>query len=133
MFESLEIAATGVSLAQTWLDTVANNIANVNTIRPPDEEPFRAELVHAQEIVDGPGAAGSGVAVRALVDVETEPMRVYNPDHPFADEDGVVTMPVVDMAGQMADLILAQRTYQLNVQVIQSSVEAYQTALRIGR
>ncbi len=133
MFNSLDIAATGVSLAQTWLDTIAHNMANANTVRPPDEEPFRADLVYAQEITDGPGASGSGVAVRDFVDAAGDPIKVYQPEHPFADADGMVTLPVVDMAGQMSDLIIAQRTYQMNIQVIQSSREAYETALRIGR
>ncbi|HHC08810.1 MAG TPA: flagellar basal body rod protein FlgC [Actinobacteria bacterium] len=133
MFESLDIAASGVGLAQTWLDTIAHNLANVNTVRPPGEEPFRADLVWAEENVEGPGYNGSGVRVRRFVDQEGAPMRVYDPTHPLADEDGIVTLPVVDMAGQMADLIVAQRSYQLNLRVIETSREAYETALRIGR
>jgi len=133
MFESLDIAATGVGLAQTWLDVIANNIANVNTVRPAGQPPFREKLVEAQEIIDGPGAAGSGVAVAGIAENQTDPVRVYQPGHPYADADGIVTMPVVDLAGEMSDLIVAQRTYQLNIQVIQTSRDAYETALRIGR
>ena len=58
---------------------------------------------------------------------------MFDPDHPSADAQGYVTMPLVDLAGQMTDLILATRSYQMNVQVLQDAREAYQTALRIGQ
>jgi len=133
MFNALEIAASGADASQTWLDTIAHNLANINTVRPFDEEPFRAKLVHAQEVIDGPGPAGNGVAVYDIVESGAEPIVVYYPEHPFADADGNVTLPVVDLAAQMSDLIVAQRSYQMNLQVIRNSREAYESALRIGR
>lgn len=49
---------TGADLSQTWMDVIAHNLANANTIRPPGESPFRASLVHAQEINSAQGGAG---------------------------------------------------------------------------
>jgi flagellar basal-body rod protein FlgC len=132
-FDSMDIAATGANTSQTWLNVIANNMANINTVRPPDEEPFRAQLVIAEEIASGHGAGGSGVRVTQLLDDQTDPLKVYDPDHPFADDEGYVLRPAVDLAVQMSDLILAQRSYQLNIQVIQTSEETYQAALRIGQ
>jgi len=71
--------------------------------------------------------------VAAVVRQQGEPSIVYHPDHPSANAQGYVTMPLVDMAGQMADLIIATRSYQMNVQVLQDAREAYQTALRLGQ
>ena len=127
-FETLKIAATGAGLGKTWIDAVAHNIANVNTIRPADEEPFRAKLVVAREAADG-----QGVEVVGIEQNEGEPPKAWDPDHPFADEDGVVTRPMVDLSAQMTDLIAAQRSYQANLSVIRSSREAYQAAMQIGR
>ena len=127
-FESLNIAATGAGLGKTWIDAVAHNIANANTIRPYDEEPFRSKLVIAREAADG-----EGVEVAGITEVGGEAPEVWDPDHPFANEDGVVTRPMVDLAAQMTDLIAAQRTYQANLSVIRSSREAYQSAMQIGR
>jgi len=73
------------------------------------------------------------VEVAAVMRQPGEPTRVFDPDHPSADAQGYVTMPLVDLAGQMTDLILATRSYQMNVQVLQDAREAYQTALRIGQ
>lgn len=132
VFRSLDIAASGARMGRVWLDAIAHNIANVNTVRPPDEEPFRAKLVVA-EAVEGADAIGDGVAVVGIEQAPGEPPLVYDPTHPYADADGYVRRPVVDLAGQMADLIAAQRSYQANLSVVRSSREAYEAALRIGR
>ncbi len=131
-FDTIDIAATGADVSQTWLDAIAHNLANVNTIRATDEEPFRAMLVHAEEALD-PAGKGDGSRVREIVRSDGDPMWVYDPEHPLADEEGYVVRAVVDVAAQMSDLIVAQRSYQMNLQVIRSGEEAYQSALRIGR
>lgn len=59
--------------------------------------------------------------------------EVYDPTHPYANEDGIVTRPAVDLATQMADMMGAQRTYQANLSVIKSSRDAYASAMQIGR
>ena len=131
-FDAIDIAATGADVSQLWLEAIAHNIANVNTIRSADEEPFRAKLVHAEEALD---AAGRGRGARAIQILESqgEPMWVWDPEHPQASEDGYVVRPVVELSKEMADMIAAQRSYQLNLQVIRTNEEAYQAALRIGR
>lgn len=130
-FGTIDIATTGAQLGSTWLDVLAHNMANLNTVRPGDEEPFRARLVVAQEQVSG--SQGEGVQVLRTAEMQGEPVRVFEPDHPLADEEGYVTLPVVEIAAQMSDLILATRAYQANLSVIQSGREAYESALRIGR
>lgn len=133
IFHSLDVANTGVRMASTWLDVLAHNIANVNTVTNPDEEPFRAQLVHAEESLGGTGGPGEGVRVTDLPRAQGDPPLAYDPLHPLADEDGLVALPVVDLAGALTDLVLATRTYQVNVGVIESSKEAYETAMRLGR
>ncbi len=132
LFHSLDTAASGVNMAQTWLDAIAHNISNVNTVRRTDEEPFRAQLVRAQE-AEGITAVGEGVRVVSIDRLGGEPPIAYDPMHPLADENGHIALPHVDLPAQMADLVLASRTYQVNVSVIESSKEAYQAAMRIGR
>ncbi len=131
-FDALDIAASGADVSQLWLEAIAHNIANVNTTRPVDEEPFRAKLVHAEEALNGAGL-GRGTRAVAIVESQGDPMWVYDPEHPHASEDGYVVRPVVDLAKEMADMIAAQRAYQLNLQVIRTNEETYQSALRIGR
>ena len=133
-FSGIDIGRTGIGFAHYWLDTIGHNLANVNTARSTDEEPFRARMVVAQEVTaDVFAATGSGVGVGAVIEDGRDPNLVYDPDHPLADEDGIVNMPVIDMAGQMTDLIIANRTYQANARVISGAKEAYEASLRIGR
>ncbi len=131
-FDAIDIAQTGADVSQLWLEAIAHNIANVNTIRSADEEPFRAKLVHAEEAINGAGI-GEGARAIQILESQGDPMWVFDPEHPLATEEGYVVRPVVDLAKEMADMIAAQRSYQMNLQVIKTNEETYQAALRIGR
>ncbi|MBW3657883.1 MAG: flagellar basal body rod protein FlgC [Actinobacteria bacterium] len=133
-FSGIDIANTGMGFNKYWLDTVSHNLANANTVRPGDEEPFRARVVVAQQLGSEPFAeAGSGVAVGGVLEQEGDAPLVFAPEHPLADENGYVVRPVVDLAAQMTDLMVAQRSYQTNARSMQSSKEAYEAALQIGQ
>jgi flagellar basal-body rod protein FlgC len=132
-FSALQIGRTGVGMAHHWLDAIAHNMANSNTVTPGDEEPFRALRQVVQPLEGGPFAeSGSGVAITGQREEAGEPARLHDPAHPMADEDGYVAMPVVDMSGQMVDMMVAQRHYQANMRTVESAREAYQSALRLG-
>jgi flagellar basal-body rod protein FlgC len=131
-FDALDIARSGADVSQLWLEAIAHNIANVNTIRSADEDPFRAKLIHAEEALNENGV-GEGTRAVEIVESDGDPMLVYDPENPLADEDGYVVRPVVDLSKEMADMIAAQRSYQMNLQVIRTNEETYQAALRIGR
>ena len=105
----------------------------MSTITSPGEEPFRAQLVLAEEDTSRPGGPGEGVAVRAISRLEGEAPVVFEPMHPLADEAGYIQLPLVDLPGQLVDLVLASRTYQVNLSVMQQSREAYQAAMQLGR
>ncbi len=132
LFAALDIAMSGAQLSRTWMDAIADNVANVNTVRPAGEEPFRARLVVAKALEARDGT-GMGVAVDSIVLSDAEAMVTYDPGNPMADANGLVTRPVVDMGKQMTDLILASRSYEANLSVVDRVRESYMAALRIGR
>jgi len=132
-FSAMDIGRTGIGFSRHWLDTVAHNLANVNTVNGPDEEPFRARFLVAQPNGGQLAPTGSGVHLDAVVEAAGDAPQSYEPGHPLADENGYVTRPMVDLAGQLADLMLAQRTHQANVRTIQTAREAYEATLQIGR
>lgn len=125
-FSSINIARTGVGFSHFWIDTIADNIANLNTVSSGDQEPFRARMLLAQSLV------GGGVAVGGTRLAEDEVTRISDPGNPLADADGNVALPVVDISTEMSNLMIANRTYQANLRVIESSREAYASALRLG-
>ncbi|HVS67333.1 MAG TPA: flagellar basal body rod C-terminal domain-containing protein [Mycobacteriales bacterium] len=126
-FSALDIATTGASVSQQWMDAVANNVANVNTIRPAGQQPFRAELVVAQSDPNGQGVAAVGVALQG-----GNPPVSYDPGNPLANAQGYVTHPVDDLSQQMADMIASSRMYEMNLNVMSTANESYQHALQIG-
>lgn len=127
-FDAIGIAGSGLTVHRKWLDAVADNLANVNTVADTDGNAFQARYVIAQE---GQGTTGAYVTGAALGDAEGR--LVYEPDHPLADEAGYVRYPDIDMAEQMGQLIMAQRGYQANAAVVDRAKVAYEAALQIGR
>lgn len=125
-FQILSTAASGVNLANQWLAATSDNIANVNTVRPAGQQPYRAKEVVAASL------AGGGVAVKENTVTNAAPDRVYDPGNALADADGYITRPVVDLTTEMTNLVVAQRLFQINLTTHQAGVEAYKTALRIG-
>ena len=132
MFNALDIAISGASVSRLWMDAISDNAANANTVRPAGEDPFRARLVVARAVRDADGTA-SGVAVDSIVESQDTAPVVFDPTNPLADELGYVTRPVVDLGQQMTDLILASRSYEANLSVVDRVRETYLAALRIGQ
>jgi flagellar basal-body rod protein FlgC len=133
-FSAMDIGRTGMGFSSYWLDVIGHNLANVNNVTPGDEEAFRERFVVAGTNTDQIAPTGSGVHVADIVvDEEKTAPKVFDPSHPMADEDGYITRAVVDVAAQMANMILAQRAYQLNAKSVTNAKEAYEAALRIGQ
>lgn len=127
-FDAIGIAGTALTVHRKWLDAVADNLANVNTVTSTDGAAFQARYVVAQA-----GEGTSGVYVAGTTYGDAEGRVVYQPDHPLADADGNVRYPDVDMAEQMGELIMAQRGYQANAAVVDRAKATYEAALQIGR
>ena len=126
-FDMLRIASSSLGMHQTWLDALANNIANINTVRPMSGKAFQAQMVDAQARPDG------GVDVAAIVYGDPNGRVTYSPDNPLADANGYVRLPDIDMGSQMSQLVMAQRGFQAQVQVTKTAQDTYSSALQIGR
>jgi flagellar basal-body rod protein FlgC len=125
-FDTLNIASSSLGMHQTWLDALANNIANANTVVSTDQDAFQAQMVIAQSKV------GGGVDVQGIALSDPNGRMEYSPDNPLADEDGYVKAPDMDMGTQMSELVMAQRGYQASVQVTKYAQDSYSSALTIG-
>jgi flagellar basal-body rod protein FlgC len=132
VFDTLGISASGLMVNRKWMDAVSDNMSNLNTVNPYDDEPFRERLIVAQAVDYGSGTGGVRVA-RAEFGGDPEGRIVYEPDHPLANEEGYVRYPDIDMGDQMVQLMMAQRGYQANLAVVERATNAYQAALRLGK
>ncbi len=126
-FDMLSIANTALGMHQTWLDALANNIANINTVTRTNQKAFQGQMVIASALPGG----GVGVAGIALSDPTG---RVVNdPSSPLADAAGNVRLPDIDLASEMTQLVMAQRGFQASVQVTKNAQDTYSAALQIGK
>ncbi len=128
LFSILSSATQTLNLHRTWLEVVGDNIANINTVRSTDQEAYRPHFIVAQNT--GSGGARLGGIVRGTDSIGK---LVHEPQHPLADENGYVRYPSIDLPGQMTQLLMAQRAYQLNLQTVSHAKAAYQSALSIGK
>lgn len=133
LFGSISVAASGMHVYKTWIDATADNVANANTVRSPDEPAFQARFVVAGSQDVRPGGVGDGADVRGVLFGDPLGRLVYDPSNPLADEEGYVRRPDMDLSDQMTNLIIAQRAYQANVTVFERARDAYERALQIGR
>ena len=144
MFDALEISASGLTAERMRMDVTAQNLANAQTTRGADGQPYRRkEVVLAERQGDGSfgaalqgamsGGKPGGVEVQAIAEDQTPLKQVYDPSHPDADANGYVQMPNVDTVAEMVDLISAQRAYEANVTAMQAAKQMFSKTLELLR
>jgi flagellar basal-body rod protein FlgC len=138
IFGAMDTSGSGMRVMRTWLDAVADNLANLRTVAKPGEEPFHARVVIAEAVQDGRlggtgTATGTGARVAEIRAANDQGRPEWDPQHPYADANGLVYYPGTDMGTEMTHLMAAQRGYQANLAALDKAKEAYQAALRLGR
>ncbi|RUO59035.1 flagellar basal body rod protein FlgC [Pseudidiomarina insulisalsae] len=127
-FSILDISGSALSAQSKRMNVAASNLANANSVAGPDGLPYKArQVVFEQQMATG------GVTVRE-VQTSTAPARMsYDPGHPLANDEGYVAMPNVDPVAEMVDMIAASRSYQANVEVMNTSKDLLMRTLTIGK
>ena len=136
LIAGIDVPAGALNAQKTRLDIVAQNIANAQTTRTPAGGPYQRQVVSFEsELVRRVGAGQSLQTVRVgnIVPDRTPGQQVYNPQHPDAGPDGLVTMPNVNLSFEMVDLITASRAYEANLSVIKNARQMAMKALEIGK
>lgn len=144
LFQSFDISASGMTAQRFRMDTIAENVANVNTTSTEDGTPYRRKVVTFEERGVTPfsrvlqkskeGYVGNGVKVAAVTeDYETDFTLHYDPANPDADENGYVAYPNVNIVTEMTNLIDASRAYEANVTAFDASKQIAQAGLQIGK
>jgi flagellar basal-body rod protein FlgC len=139
LISGVDVTAGALNAQKLRLDIVAQNIANAETTRTPQGGPYQRQVVSfetelvKQQSGDGTGRQLETVRVAGIGADPTPGQRVYNPQHPDAGPDGMVTMPNVNLAFEMVDLITASRAYEANLSVVKNAKQMAEKALEIGR
>lgn len=135
MFKAIDLSTTGLVAQRQRMNTIAGNIANVNTTRGADGNPipFQRRFVtfEADETAGSSETNPAGVRYRVEIDSKTPPRRVHEPGHPDADDNGYVSYPNINLVTEFVNALGASRAYEANVAAIEMSKEMSNTALRI--
>jgi len=144
-FGALDISASGLTAQRLRMDTISQNIANVNTTHTVGGGPYRRKVALFEERVapalfDGymrsamkGDSLGFGVRVARVFEDSAPFKLVYEPGHPDANAEGYVSLPNVDVVTEMVNMISASRSYEANVTSLNATKAMATKALEIGR
>ncbi len=138
IFSSFQISGSALMAEKVRVDTVASNLANIQTTRTAAGGPYRRKTVVFAEKLSrlkdaSPVYRGRGVNVALVVEDPHPPRLEFDPEHPDANEEGFVAYPNIDMAKEMTDLVTASRSYEANSTAVNTAKSLYLKALEIGR
>lgn len=133
LFGAFGISGSGMTAERLRMDVVAENLANANTTRGADGQPYRRKEVVLQQAGSSFGDTLAGVQAAAIVQDPSPLRRVYDPGHPDADAQGYVNLPNVNSVSEMVDLITASRGYEANVQAMNTAKQMVTRTLDLLR
>lgn len=143
VLDNLRISGSALTAQRLRMDVISNNIANAESTRSADGEPYKRQEVVFTPITPSPQsrprgplsqvAAQEGVRVAAIVRDDAPPRMVFDPAHPDADAEGYVAYPDIDIITEMADMLSATRAYEANISAINAAKSMATKALEIGR
>ena len=135
LFNVFEIAGGALTAQSQRLNTVASNLANADSATGPDGKPYRARQVVFSTVPIAGTAAGAGassVRVTGVVEDQSPLKKIHDPKHPLADAQGYVSMPNVNVVDEMVNMISASRSYQNNVEVMNTAKTLLLKTLQLG-
>lgn len=136
MFKVFDVAGSAMSAQSLRLNVTASNMANANSVSSSEGETYRARqpvFAAMLEQASGGQQANVGVQVKGIVESQAPLQQQYNPGHPMANAEGYVFMPNVNVVEEMANMMSASRSYQSNVEVINTAKQLMMRTLTMGQ
>ena len=135
----IDSTASSLNAERIRMDVISQNIANANTTHGADGKPFQRQqvvfenLLRAQTGNDGSGLPAQTVHIARVEKDSRPPQLVYDPGHRDADGNGMVAMPNINIHEEMADLMVASRSFEANLAVIKTARSMAMQTLQIGK
>lgn len=133
MYTIFGVSGSAISAQAQRLNAVASNLANADAVAGPDGQAYKARQVMFQSVQVGPDKTSAGVRVQNVVESTAPNRKVFNPQHPSADEQGYVTHSNVNPVEEMVNMISASRSYQNNVEVMNTAKSLMLKTLQMGQ
>ena len=140
--DSLAISSSGLSAQRLRMNLISSNMANANTTRTQNGEPYkRKDVVFKSSQADSFKSAldeqlagqGHGVQVAGIIEDNKPFVQKYDPGHPDADENGYIRLPNVNIVEEMVNMISASRSFEANATAVRATKDMASMALDIGR
>jgi flagellar basal-body rod protein FlgC len=141
--DSMSINGSALTALRLRMDVIAQNMANVNTTRTANEQPYRRRYVVFQQIepdnrsfasyMNKARRVGGGVRVTAIGEDDSPFKLDYDPSHPDANEEGYVELPNVEVVQEMVDMMSAYRAYEANITALNTFKDMALKTLEIGK
>jgi flagellar basal-body rod protein FlgC len=135
LFSIFNVSGSAVSAQSQRLNVVSSNLANADTVAGPDGQAYKARQVTFQTVMMGQGGspAAAGVTVSNISENDSPGRRVHDPKHPAADAEGYVTYSNVNPVEEMVNMISASRSYQNNIEVMNTARTLLMKTLQLGQ
>ena len=134
LFNVFQVSSSAMTAQSMRLNTTASNLANADSVVSSDGKPYRAKQVVFEATPMGTGGGVSNsVRVRQVVEDASPARMVYDPKNPAADEKGYVAFSNVNVVEEMTNMISASRSYQTNVEVMNTAKTMMLRTLQIGQ
>lgn len=136
MMNIFSVSGSAASAESQRLNVVASNLANADTVAGPDGQAYKARQVTFQTALMGASQndpTAAGVQVSNITEDQTPGRRVHDPSHPSADADGYVTYSNVNPVEEMVNMISASRSYQNNIEVMNTAKSLLLKTLQMGQ
>jgi flagellar basal-body rod protein FlgC len=135
LFNVFDIAGSAMSAETVRLNVTASNLANAQSVGSSEQNTYHARHPVFAAVMGSlrDNAASVGVAVNGIVESQAPLEQRYQPEHPMANEEGYVFLPNVNIVDEMANMISASRSYQGNVEVLNTSKQLMLATLKLGQ
>jgi flagellar basal-body rod protein FlgC len=139
MLNIFDIAGSAMSAQSIRLNTTASNMANAESISSSEDKTYKARMpvfaavLQEQNDFSSQDSHNYGVNVEGIFESSSPSIARYQPDHPKANEEGYIYMPNINMMEEMSNMISASRSYQTNVEMLNTAKQLMQRTLALGQ
>jgi flagellar basal-body rod protein FlgC len=136
LFNLFDVAGSAMSAQSVRLNTTASNLANADSVSGSEQDVYKARHPVFATVLDNVqqgGLPSGGVQVQGIVESDAQVAREYNPSHPMANKEGYIFHSNVEPIAEMANMMAASRSYQNNVEIVNTSKRLLLRTLQMGK
>ena len=145
IFGALNISSSGMNAQRARIDVISSNVANVHTTRVDGGSYYKRQMIVLRETKMSPDFSSilndelglgisdqlSGVKIVNVTTIDEPPKMIYEPNHPDANEEGMVSYPNINIIEEMINMIMASRAFEANLTVFNTAKEMIAQSLEI--